>query len=257
MAIILKGGSYTGGKYGAFQPPSISACTLWLDAADSNTITLNGSNVSQWNDKSGNDNHLLQGTADNQPTYDATGWTGAKPTVSYNDATEYLSTASAGFDVMDGGDVSVFFVEKLSLFNNKYMFNQFVTGESEATNLQFSFLGNTPRPAVSWEYGSGTNENIEFLSIAYNTNDTVIYTSRNTTDNVVNCIWDDGTPTVDLNRAYTNNATGGADSFFNLGGLRGGQSSTFLVAEFIVYKKLVTEAERQIVNSYLKTKWGI
>jgi hypothetical protein len=33
--------------------PSMISTALWLDAADVATVTLNGSTVSQWNDKSG------------------------------------------------------------------------------------------------------------------------------------------------------------------------------------------------------------
>jgi len=45
-----------------FDPRSvIPGCSLWLDAADSSTLTLSGSNVIQWNDKSGNGNHALNG----------------------------------------------------------------------------------------------------------------------------------------------------------------------------------------------------
>lgn len=36
-----------------FNPKSISGLALWLDASDLSTITLNGSNVSEWRDKSG------------------------------------------------------------------------------------------------------------------------------------------------------------------------------------------------------------
>jgi hypothetical protein len=43
-----------------------------LDAADASTITLNGSNVSQWNDKSGNARHATQSTAGLQPLYGST-----------------------------------------------------------------------------------------------------------------------------------------------------------------------------------------
>ena len=49
--------------------PSLITTALWLDAADSSTITLNGNNVSQWNDKSGNGRNATQSTAANQPTY--------------------------------------------------------------------------------------------------------------------------------------------------------------------------------------------
>jgi hypothetical protein len=42
---------------------------VWFDAADTTTITLNGPNVSQWNDKSGNNRHATQATATNQPLF--------------------------------------------------------------------------------------------------------------------------------------------------------------------------------------------
>lgn len=51
-----------------FTPAAITTA-LWLDASDSSTITLNGSNVSQWDDKSGNARHFSQPTSNNQPTY--------------------------------------------------------------------------------------------------------------------------------------------------------------------------------------------
>lgn len=45
---------------------------VWLDAADASTITLNGSTVSQWADKSGNGRNATQVTAAYQPLYSAT-----------------------------------------------------------------------------------------------------------------------------------------------------------------------------------------
>lgn len=49
-------------------PTSLTTPTLWLDAADASTITLDGSSVTQWNDKSGNTFHATQATAANRPT---------------------------------------------------------------------------------------------------------------------------------------------------------------------------------------------
>lgn len=47
-----------------------SSLTLWLDASDISTITKDGSDyVSQWNDKSGNSNHVYQSTGSLQPLY--------------------------------------------------------------------------------------------------------------------------------------------------------------------------------------------
>lgn len=52
-----------------FDPRSIGGLSAWYDASDATTITLNGSAVSQWNDKSGNGLHASQSTANNQPSY--------------------------------------------------------------------------------------------------------------------------------------------------------------------------------------------
>jgi hypothetical protein len=54
-----------------FSPLNLSGLTtLWLDAADTSTIIFgSGSAVYQWSDKSGNNNHVWQPTAINQPTY--------------------------------------------------------------------------------------------------------------------------------------------------------------------------------------------
>jgi len=45
-----------------------SLVSLWLDASDSSTITESGGSVSQWDDKSGNGNHITQGNVFLQPT---------------------------------------------------------------------------------------------------------------------------------------------------------------------------------------------
>ena len=67
---------------------------LWFDADDTSTITLNGSNVAQWSDKSGNGNHVSNGTSSTQPAYLTTGWN-SKPTV-------YFTKAGGEFLFKDG-----------------------------------------------------------------------------------------------------------------------------------------------------------
>lgn len=61
----------------AWTPAALGASlALWLDANDASTITLNGSTVSQWNDKSGNARHANQAVAANQPAYTTAGLNG-------------------------------------------------------------------------------------------------------------------------------------------------------------------------------------
>ena len=52
-----------------FTPNRLANLALWLDAGDSGTVILNGSDVSEWRDKSGNDRHASQATAARQPEY--------------------------------------------------------------------------------------------------------------------------------------------------------------------------------------------
>jgi hypothetical protein len=64
--------------------------TLWLDAEDAASITLNGGTVSQLRDKSGNNFHAVQATASAQPTYVANS-IGGKPTLSFDGSNDFLS----------------------------------------------------------------------------------------------------------------------------------------------------------------------
>lgn len=52
--------------------PADITTNAWYDAADADTITESGGAVSQWDDKSGNDYHVTQGTGADQPSYNST-----------------------------------------------------------------------------------------------------------------------------------------------------------------------------------------
>ena len=54
-----------------FAPTSVDGLVAWHDADDGDTITVSGGSMSQWDDKSGNDNHLVQSTASKQPAYES------------------------------------------------------------------------------------------------------------------------------------------------------------------------------------------
>jgi hypothetical protein len=69
---------------------------LWLDASDASTIILNGSRVSQWSDKSGNNSHVTNSTAATQPLYELTSFND-KPSVYFDSTREdFLFTSFIG-----------------------------------------------------------------------------------------------------------------------------------------------------------------
>lgn len=79
------------GRRPLWTPGNISTA-LWLDANDASTITLNGSTVSQWRDKSGNNRHASQATVANQPTYTASAFSG-KPALTFDGLNDSLAVS--------------------------------------------------------------------------------------------------------------------------------------------------------------------
>lgn len=55
----------------AFAPTDIANLVFWADASDATSITESAGAVSQWNDKSGKDFHVTQGTGSLQPITDS------------------------------------------------------------------------------------------------------------------------------------------------------------------------------------------
>jgi hypothetical protein len=76
-----------------FSPKQIAGLALWLDAADSTTITLNSGNVSQWSDKSGLGRNFVQSTAIKQPAYSTTYF--AKGAVHFDGTDDVMSNQTA------------------------------------------------------------------------------------------------------------------------------------------------------------------
>jgi hypothetical protein len=83
-------------KASGFNPKSIPGLKLWLNAANTSSMTFNGSTVSQVNDLSGNGFHATQATANNQPTYQATGLNG-RPTL-FLDANDTITSTATVAD---------------------------------------------------------------------------------------------------------------------------------------------------------------
>lgn len=76
-----------------FNPKSLPGLKIWLDVAKASSMTMNGGDVSQVDDLSGNGFHAAQSTAANQPTLQATGFNG-KPTLFFNTTDSLVSSAT-------------------------------------------------------------------------------------------------------------------------------------------------------------------
>ncbi len=93
--VRMKGVRMSGGinTVNVFSPTDISDLNLWLDAADSFTVSMNGALVAKWCDKSGNGNDVAQSLESRQPTYNYTGMN-SRATLEFDGADGLVSAST-------------------------------------------------------------------------------------------------------------------------------------------------------------------
>ena len=263
VAYEVGGGAWTPAELGA-------SLALWLDADDASTITLNGSTVSQWSDKSSNAIPFSQPTASSQPSYGASGL--AKNTLNFDGVDDVLD----GDDVLDsvwtGAAWQIFLVAK----NN---------AADTSNGAILAKVSNSPLNLR--QFASYLRVNRSQLITLY-TPDTANYTVVNGSTVIADSQW------VFSSQAYTDTGTGSSntterveivvdgaeqtevvnassgsletikdtESHLSIGGIiaDGTQSSGFLngsVGEIIVTSTITSLADRQRIEGYLAWKWGL
>ena len=228
----------------SYLPTAISGCQLWLDGADSTSIVLSGSNVTAWNDKSGNGYHMntLTGNAS---------WTGTAvyPTMgtSINGRSTVNFTAQAGLK------------QSTTLGNVKNLFwvGRIAAPIGSGSDLYF-LLGHDS--SYEWAAGSygGKFINTGFApSGIYNASPTSLFTSDvNATSNAT---------FQNVNMPSAPNV-----SLLSVAGITGNTPYQGIcydrtahigwcgdLAEVLIYNSPLTTTERQTVESYLANKWGL
>jgi len=81
----------------SFDPSSHSNIVLWFDASDSQSLTLSGDTVTQWNDKSGNGRHALAESG--TPKLSGTGGINGLPYIQFrrDNGEDYLQVSGSEF----------------------------------------------------------------------------------------------------------------------------------------------------------------
>jgi hypothetical protein len=254
-----------------FNPRSISGLSLWLDASDSSTITLNGSNVSEWRDKSGAGSPAAaQGFAANQPAYNASGLNGrgtidfattrslvfGSSTASFN----YLHNSTGGtvFIVIRPGDSSDPNAYAPFLINNNDTSAN--TGISLAFDDRVSVSRNNALVAVVNRGVSGFQtaaiipNNFFATANAYCVL-SVAYDCGNATASSRMRAYLNGTVNATTNTVANAAATGNASANMTIGSAGGGTRAA--VAEMLFYQGVLSTSRRQTVERYLGKKYGI
>ena len=224
---------------GSWTPASLSNLHSWFDFSDATTITKDGSNrVSQVNDKSGNGNHLTQGTAGSQPLYVA------------NDT-------EIGHGVLDtSGSRSM--LDTFTAYSNQ---------PTIASAMKYPEQGATDRRRMFWNTDDFSNRamyewqgNTDVIGV-YGGN-SVTFTDSSLRDKWATTIVQYGSSgKVHVNgvqKVTGNMGTQKPDSF-RLGCDSDG-TNYFVDTRFgevIILDGVITDADRTNLQTYLDTKWGL
>lgn len=212
---------------------------LWLDAADSSTITEAAGAVSEWRDKSNNNRDASQATGALQPTTGVTALNGLN-TLDFDE--DYLSTTSF---TMSGANLTYFAVAQTDLGAGR---ERLLDGLSTGRNILQLGGGATDNDRASiwqgtaWISEAGANDtNWNLYTALFDTTDILYKNGTQTASGTA------GTSTINGGLRIGSDSTGTTDL------LHGG------VAEIIAVKTSIASdtAVRQRIEGYLAWKWGL
>ncbi len=245
--------------------PSQLTSEVWYDAADATTITLNGSNVSQWNDKSGNNRNAIQATTSSQPLF--------------------VNNVSNGLPALqtDGGDTLVI-GNRLGLFQNvgdatmvivvKYTTATYLTNStsvfvSTGTSAFSSRFNLSPSPSTD-------TTRLGILGRRNDADAVAILNSTTTRASVLNSVTiqignanyssalanhftngtQDLTNAVFLTVGNTSNTIPLTAELFGVSGAFNNLPSGCQLFEVLMFNSTLSTIDRQKLEGYLAWKWG-
>ena len=220
-------------------PTNIAGLSLWLDAADSSTMSFSGAIVTQWRDKSGNGwNANAVGT---DMTYVTSGRNGLNTIQGPQAAaTNALGFTTPSFAISTTNSTSIFVV-----------YNQLVNSASDAsfilmpssTNLQVFTRTNYYYTRVNGITGGGgyvpSTPYTSILEFVYTPNTGTLYANGTQ----YNTITTTAGGTAALNSSFILNLF--------LGAMQGN------ICELLIFGTALSTTQRQQMEGYLAYKWGL
>lgn len=236
----------------SFDPTSISGCKLWLDASVAGDFTFSsGVVVSQWNDRSGQGNHVSQATTSKQPS--RTGTQNGLTVVAFDSTDVMKATPASAFGATAGAGVSTFVVFRKTGSNNSY----------EALPAQLGY-SNSGRPYEGYNAGRICDQSTMAANTGSFPNINTLTSWTCLTTHIT--LSGSGRPTW---REYTNGTL--TCTSYELAGsvsstdqriviaARDDETPQFTgdIAEVIMYDTPLGSTDRGDVETYLIDKWGV
>lgn len=230
-----------GSSLSAWTPSDITTA-LWLDANDASTITEDAGAVSQWDDKSGNENNAVQGTGTNQPTTALSTIGGLNAIDFVTD--DYLALSVAEIDMIGKG--------------------MFVVIKNRAASTSDTIMGASSANIQLRLNSTATNATIQYASDApyYPSNPTSSDTIAKDVDSLIGFIFDTNM-FFDVNGTYEDSGDtndGSGHTLVSWIGRRAGGTPDYIdavIGEIIVTSTILGTSDRQKLEGYLAHKWSI
>lgn len=224
-----------------FSPKNIAGLQLWFDGSDASTITLGTPPaIATWANKSGNANNATQSTAANRPAQHSAAQNGLN-------SVQFVSANSQVFNL----------TTPISAASG---YTAFGVGKRTATNVILVFLGasvtaNAYAPAWysdSVIYSVGTTSRVNSTSEAVATFN-MICAGQNASENI-GFVRFNGT---DITSNPSDNSTSSSMTSINqIGATASLGFSDGDIGEYLLYTAVLTLAQIQQVEAYLKSKWA-
>jgi hypothetical protein len=236
--------------------PANTTVEAWWDANEENTITYNTSNldVTQWDDKSGNNHSLTINTAtDNEPKFNIN-------KVTFDGTKQFL----ACYDqfLYNLGQASIFIVQKENITSASSV----VLGEAQSTAASNDYLFKSRNDALGVEIiDDTTTTRLDVTSLDTTTfDDSINLISITDSGTEINSYTNGNTDlsSVSYTRGTSNPSTfflGAVATIIVLGSPRATVSQAWGgdIYEVVIVDSVLSMADRQKIEGYLAWKWGI
>ncbi len=226
-------------------PPATSPLTIMGASTHawwrSDIVVLNGATVSQWTDQSGNGRHLTQGTAANQPTYNATGGPNSTPSILFDATNDVLVNAAIDRNVPSTAITFVWMVFRQVTWTSTRRLFGFGTANNTICAIQ-----NSATPQIAQADTTIVNSN---TALAVNTYGRGEFYFSGSVNDYIKLI---ATTVSGASAGVTNPAAG-----FKLGA--SGATTLFgnlEIAEAAIFDTLPNAAQITALNAYVTSRYG-
>ena len=238
-------------QYPVWTPAEISTA-LWLDAADASTITESGGAVSQWDDKSGNNQNASQSTAGDRPVFSSTGLNN-RHSINFDGDGDNL-VLPTGF--LNGSTaISVAFVMSGPLQQNDAIFGPATTNSVGLELLYTNVIGfptlvriNNVNKITTGLWSTNSQPTISTLQADASA------TAGWLNGATVSAVSTTGIAALNFNGFYSVGTYSNNDTFGASGAT---VSANMNLSEFIVSTSTWSTIDRQRIEGYLAHKWGL